>query len=90
MQNGTGSAFASFGIQWVAASSERGSDGLPSSWRADPGLYHDVALGADRNGAEAWIYQSVLRSGDCGLPDAFAPEVKWGSSINPHAARRFL
>jgi 4-alpha-glucanotransferase len=55
------------------------------------GLYHDLALGADRTGAEAWIYQSVLALGaDCGAPpDAFAPEGQnWGlPPMNPHALR---
>jgi 4-alpha-glucanotransferase len=55
------------------------------------GLYHDLALGADRNGAEAWVYQSVLALGaDCGCPpDALGPEGQnWGlPPINPHALR---
>jgi 4-alpha-glucanotransferase len=55
------------------------------------GLYHDLALGADRDGAEAWIYQSVLALGaDCGCPpDPLGPEGQnWGlPPINPHALR---
>ena len=56
------------------------------------GLYHDLALGSDRGGSDAWIFQSVLALGaDCGCPpDAFAPEGQnWGlPPINPHALRR--
>jgi 4-alpha-glucanotransferase len=78
-------------IQWVA--SEQLNEIRETSERlAMPiGLYHDLALGADRNGAEAWVYQSVLALGaDCGAPpDAFAPEGQnWGlPPINPHALR---
>jgi 4-alpha-glucanotransferase len=78
-------------VQWVA------SDQLDEIRRTTEqlampiGLYHDVALGADRNGAEAWIYQSVLAlEADCGAPpDPFAPEGQnWGlPPINPHALR---
>ncbi|NWF72474.1 MAG: 4-alpha-glucanotransferase, partial [Nitrospirae bacterium] len=76
-------------IQWVA--SEQLNEVRQSAEKlAMPiGLYHDLALGADRNGAEAWIYQSVLALGaDCGAPpDPFAPEGQnWGlPPMNPHA-----
>ena len=78
-------------IQWVASGqlneARRAAEQLPMPI----GLYHDVALGADRNGAEAWIYQSVLAlQADCGAPpDTFAPEGQnWGlPPINPHALR---
>jgi 4-alpha-glucanotransferase len=78
-------------IQWVA-SEQLNEIGRTSEQLAMPiGLYHDLALGADRNGAEAWVYQSVLALGaDCGAPpDAFAPEGQnWGlPPINPHALR---
>ena len=78
-------------IQWVA--SEQLTEIRQAAERLGMpiGLYHDLALGADRNGAEAWIYQSVLALGaDCGAPpDAFAPEGQnWGlPPINPHALR---
>lgn len=78
-------------IQWVA--SEQLADIQRTAERlAMPiGLYHDLALGADRNGAEAWFYQSVLAFGaDCGAPpDPFAPEGQnWGlPPINPQALR---
>ncbi len=78
-------------LQWVASEQlnevRRTAEHLPMPI----GLYHDLALGADRNGAEAWIYQSVLAFGaDCGAPpDAFAPAGQnWGlPPINPHALR---
>jgi 4-alpha-glucanotransferase len=47
------------------------------------GLYHDLALGSDRYGADGWRFQTVLAHGaDCGAPpDAFAPEGQnWGLS----------
>ena len=78
-------------IQWVASEQlhelRRSSEQL-----AMPiGLYHDLALGADRNGAESWVYQSVLALGaDCGAPpDPFAPGGQnWGlPPMNPHALR---
>ncbi len=45
------------------------------------GLYHDLALGSDLNGADGWIYQEALAlDAECGAPpDAFAPEGQnWG------------
>ena len=47
------------------------------------GLYHDLALGSDRYGADGWRFQKVLaHQADCGAPpDAFAPEGQnWGLS----------
>ena len=40
------------------------------------GLYHDLAIGSDRGGSDAWVYQDVLALGvDTGCPpDAFSPE----------------
>ncbi len=78
-------------IQWVASGQLNEIRRAAKHLAMPIGLYHDVALGADRNGAEAWIYQSVLALGaDCGAPpDAFAPEGQnWGlPPINPHALR---
>jgi 4-alpha-glucanotransferase len=76
-------------IQWVA-SEQLNEIRLTAEQLGMPiGLYQDLALGADRNGAEAWIYQSVLALGaDCGCPpDAFAPEGQnWGlPPMNPRA-----
>lgn len=47
------------------------------------GLYHDLALGSDRAGADGWRFQPVLAmEADCGAPpDTFAPEGQnWGFS----------
>jgi 4-alpha-glucanotransferase len=78
-------------IQWVASEQLNEIRKTTAQLAMPIGLYHDLALGADRNGAEAWIYQSVLALGaDCGAPpDAFAPEGQnWGlPPINPHALR---
>jgi 4-alpha-glucanotransferase len=78
-------------IQWVASEQLNEIREAAERLAMPIGLYHDLALGADRNGAEAWVYQSVLALGaDCGAPpDAFAPEGQnWGlPPINPHALR---
>jgi 4-alpha-glucanotransferase len=78
-------------IQWVASEQLNEIQRTAEHLAMQIGLYHDMALGADRNGAEAWIYQSVLALGaDCGAPpDSFAPEGQnWGlPPINPHALR---
>jgi 4-alpha-glucanotransferase len=78
-------------VQWVASGQLNEIQRAAEHLAMPIGLYHDVALGADRNGAEAWIYQSILALGaDCGAPpDAFAPEGQnWGlPPINPHALR---
>ncbi|TKB78485.1 MAG: 4-alpha-glucanotransferase [Nitrospira sp.] len=45
------------------------------------GLYHDMALGSDRSGSDAWVFQDLLALGaDCGCPpDAFALDGQnWG------------
>ncbi len=78
-------------IQWVAHEQLNEIRRTADQLAMPIGLYHDLALGADRNGAEAWIYQSVLALGaDCGAPpDAFAPKGQnWGlPPVNPHALR---
>lgn len=78
-------------IQWVANEQLNEIRQMAEQLAMPIGLYHDLALGADRNGAEAWMYQSVLAFGaDCGAPpDAFAPEGQnWGlPPINPHTLR---
>jgi 4-alpha-glucanotransferase len=78
-------------IQWVASEQLNEIRRTAEQLAMPIGLYHDVALGADRNGAEAWIHQSVLAlEADCGAPpDPFAPEGQnWGlPPINPHALR---
>jgi 4-alpha-glucanotransferase len=78
-------------IQWIA--SEQLSEVLHTAEAAGMpiGIYNDLALGAERTGAEAWMYQSVLAlDADCGAPpDDFAPEGQnWGlPPINPVALR---
>ena len=78
-------------IQWVASEQLNEIRRSAEQLAMPIGLYHDLALGADRNGAEAWIYQSTLALGaDCGAPpDPFAPEGQnWGlPPMNPHALR---
>lgn len=70
-------------VQWLAAEQvvalreHAGQAGMPL------GLYHDLALGSDRYGADGWRFQDVLaQEADCGAPpDAFAPEGQnWGLS----------
>ena len=81
-------------IQWVASEQLAEIRRTAEQLAMPIGLYHDVALGADRNGAEAWVDQSVLALGADGgaPPDAFAPEGQnWGlPPMNPRAARQRL
>ncbi len=74
-------------MQWLAAIQLKAVVDLTHSLGMPVGLYHDLALGSDRGGAEAWIYQDKLALGaDCGAPpDAFAPKGQnWGfSPYNP-------
>jgi len=78
-------------IQWIA--SEQLSEVLRTAEAAGMpiGIYNDLALGAERTGAEAWMYQSVMAlDADCGAPpDDFAPQGQnWGlPPINPVALR---
>ena len=68
-------------VQWLAAE-QLGAVGARACALGMPvGLYHDLALGSDRNGSDAWTYQDVLAlDADCGCPpDAFAPQGQnWG------------
>jgi 4-alpha-glucanotransferase len=78
-------------IQWIA--SEQLNEVLRTAEAAGMpiGIYNDLALGAERTGAEAWMYQSVMAlDADCGAPpDDFAPQGQnWGlPPINPVALR---
>ena len=68
-------------VQWVAADQLRTANTRASQVQMTVGLYPDLALGSDRNGAEAWMLQDTLALGaDCGAPpDAFAPQGQnWG------------
>ncbi|HNE33550.1 MAG TPA: 4-alpha-glucanotransferase, partial [Nitrospira sp.] len=74
-------------VQWVAADQLRAANTRASQVHMTVGLYPDLALGSDRNGAEAWMLQDTLALGaDCGAPpDAFAPQGQnWGfAPFNP-------
>ena len=78
-------------IQWIA--SEQLNEVLRTAEAAGMpiGIYNDLALGAERTGAEAWMYQSVMAlDADCGAPpDDFAPQGQnWGlPPVNPVALR---
>ena len=68
-------------VQWLAAEQLGAVAARARALGTPVGLYHDLALGSDRNGSEAWTYQDVLAlDADCGCPpDAFAPQGQnWG------------
>lgn len=78
-------------VQWVAGEQLARVADQTRSLGMPIGLYHDLALGSDRSGADAWVYQDILAQGaDCGCPpDAFAPEGQnWGlPPVDPHRLR---
>jgi 4-alpha-glucanotransferase len=78
-------------LQWIAAEQLREVAERGRTLGMAVGLYHDFALGSDRGGSDAWIFQDVLAlQADCGAPpDAFAPEGQnWGlPPINPERLR---
>ncbi|WP_173050473.1 4-alpha-glucanotransferase [Nitrospira sp. KM1] len=78
-------------IQWVASEQLKETQRLAKESGMAIGLYNDLALGAERNGAESWMYQRFLiHDADCGAPpDAFAPEGQnWGMAPwNPIALK---
>ncbi len=78
-------------IQWIAVEQLNEVQRVARESGMPVGLYNDLALGAERHGAEGWMYQSVLAlEADCGAPpDAFAPEGQnWGlPPMNPIALR---
>ena len=49
-------------IQWVASEQLNEIRRTAEQLAMPIGLYHDLALGADRNGAEAWIKSHILRA----------------------------
>jgi|CXWL01.1.fsa_nt_gi 4-alpha-glucanotransferase len=68
-------------VQWVAAEQLTAVMQTCRHHEMVIGLYHDLALGSDRSGSDAWRCQSVLAlQADCGAPpDAFAPQGQnWG------------
>lgn len=70
-------------LQWLAAEQLHALARKAGEAGMGIGLYYDLALGSDRNGADAWRFQDVLAlRADCGAPpDAFAPEGQnWGFS----------
>jgi 4-alpha-glucanotransferase len=70
-------------LQWLAADQLRGLVAKTGESGMTIGLYHDLALGSNRDGADGWRFQDVLAmTADCGAPpDAFAPEGQnWGFS----------
>lgn len=70
-------------LQWLAADQLRALVRTTGEAGMGIGLYHDLALGSDRTGADGWRFQDVLAlQADCGAPpDAFAPDGQnWGFS----------
>lgn len=78
-------------VQWIASEQLAGVRRMAEQAGMPVGLYNDLALGAERNGAEVWMYQSVLAlDADCGAPpDDFSVEGQnWGlPPVNPIALR---
>lgn len=78
-------------VQWIASEQLTGVRRTAEQAGMSVGLYNDLALGAERNGAEVWMYQSVLAlDADCGAPpDDFSIEGQnWGlPPVNPIALR---
>ena len=78
-------------LQWIASEQLTQVAAQTRQLGMPIGLYHDLALGSDRSGSEAWVFQDVLAlEADCGAPpDAFSPEGQnWGlSPVNPHRLR---
>jgi 4-alpha-glucanotransferase len=78
-------------IQWIASEQLQEVRRTAEAAGMPIGIYIDLALGAERTGAEAWMYQSVMAlDADCGAPpDAFAPQGQnWGlPPLNPVALR---
>jgi 4-alpha-glucanotransferase len=78
-------------IQWIASEQLSENRRLAEQSGMTIGLYNDLALGSERNGAESWMYQSVLAlDADCGAPpDSLGPDGQnWGlPPMNPLALR---
>ena len=78
-------------LQWVAAEQIDMAVGLSRELGMAIGLYHDLALGSDRAGSDAWVFQDLLAlDADCGAPpDALGPEGQnWGlPPVNPSRLR---
>ena len=78
-------------VQWIAVEQLTDVCRTAEQLGMPIGLYNDLALGAERTGAETWMYQSVLAlDADCGAPpDDFSLEGQnWGlPPVNPIALR---
>jgi len=75
-------------LQWLADQQLQACTQLARDLGLPIGLYLDIAVGVDPNGADAWSYQSAVLTGlSIGAPpDEFNPAGQnWGlSSFNPH------
>ncbi len=78
-------------LQWVADDQLTQAAGQAHALGMAVGLYHDMALGSDRGGSEAWAMQDVVAwEVDCGAPpDDFSLEGQnWGiAPMHPHRLR---
>ncbi len=78
-------------VQWVASEQLQAVSRRAEELEMPLGLYHDLALGSDRTGSDAWMFQDVLAlSAECGAPpDDFALEGQnWGlPPVIPHRLR---
>jgi len=78
-------------VQWIADEQLTAIAARARALGMPVGLYHDLALGSNRSGSEAWVFQDVLAlAADSGCPpDAFAPEGQnWGfPPMDPHRLR---
>jgi 4-alpha-glucanotransferase len=78
-------------LQWLADEQVQAIATRARALGMPVGLYHDLALGSDRSGSEAWEFQDVLAWGmDAGCPpDAFALQGQnWGlTPVDPHRLR---
>ncbi|HJU03715.1 MAG TPA: 4-alpha-glucanotransferase [Nitrospiraceae bacterium] len=78
-------------LQWVTAEQLETVSRRAERLGMPVGLYHDLALGSDRTGSDAWMFQDVLAlNADCGAPpDDFARDGQnWGlPPVIPHRLR---
>lgn len=78
-------------LQWLASEQLEEVAARTRALHMPLGLYHDLAIGSDRTGADAWMFQHLLASrADSGCPpDAFSPEGQnWGfPPMDPHRLR---
>lgn len=78
-------------LQWVVGEQLGKIAARTQDLHMPMGLYHDLAIGCDRSGADAWIFQDVLAlQADSGCPpDAFARDGQnWGfPPMDPHRLR---